>query len=151
MSDLINQLFSEVVKVNVLEEGDALAAALYPTSGNFKDLRGVHRFAVVGIVNAVDSAVTIQVQQATAVNGSPKDITGAVHIIPADGSENGKWFVIEVEVSHMDSNNGYKFVTVAVSGVAGSNDTVTLLLLEFGGPKVPCAQPDLAVAVNVVG
>lgn len=151
MTNLINQLFSEVVKVHVLEEGDALSVAKYPTSGNFKSMRGVHRFAVIGIVNAVDSATTIQVQQATAADGSPKNITGAVHIIPADGSEDGKWFCIEVEVSHMDSNNGYKFVTVDVSGVAGANDTVTLLLLEFAGGKLPVTQSDLAAAVNVVG
>lgn len=151
MSNLTNMLFSEAVKLHILEEGDGLVDGKYPTSGNFKDMRGVHRFAVIGIVNAVGSATTIQVQQATAANGVPKNITDAVHVIPADGSEDGKWFCIEVDTARMDSNNDYKYVTVDVSGAAGGNDTVTLLLLEFAGSKMPVTQSDLAAAVNVVG
>lgn len=151
MSNLTNMLFTEAVKVHVLEEGDGLVDGKYPTSGNFIDVRGVHRFAIVGVVNAVNSATTIQVQQATANNGTPKAIADAVHVIPADGSEDGKWFCIEVDVARMDSNNDYKFVTVDVSGAAGGNDTVTMLLLEFAGSKMPVTQSDLAAAVNVVG
>jgi hypothetical protein len=151
MSDLINQLFHEVVKVHVLEEGDALTNASYPTSGNFVNVGGAHRFAVVGIVNAVNSAITVQAQQAITVDGTPKNIAGAAYVIPDDGSADGKWFIINVDTALMDSNNGYKFVTVAVSGAAGNNDTVTLLLLEFAGEKIPVTQPALASAVNVVG
>ena len=152
MSD-VNILFGESTKIHILEEGDGLSVAKYPTSGNFKDMRGVHRFAVLGIVNAVDTATVVQIQQAATVDGSPKDITGAVFTIPADGSANGKLFIIEVEVSHMDSNNDYKFITVDVSGASGGNDTVTLLLLEFAGKKVPVTQSDLATGgfVKVVG
>lgn len=151
MTNLINILFSEAVKIHILNKGTALSAAKYPTSGNFKSVRGVKRFAVVGIVNAVNSATTVQVQQATADDGTPKNITDAVHIIPADGSEDGKWFCIEVEANHMDINNGYKYVTVDVSGAAGGNDLVTLLLLELTGDKVPVTQTALSEAVNIVG
>lgn len=147
----VNMLFSECCKVHVLEEGDALAAASYPTSGNYIDVRGVHRFALLGIVNAVNSATTVQLQQSVGDDGAPKDITGAVYTIPGDGSADGKWFIIEVEVSHLDSNNGYTHVSAAVSGVAGGNDTAALLLLEFAGEKIPVTQADLASAVNVVG
>lgn len=151
MSNLTNILFSEAVKVHVLNDGAALSVAKYPTSTNFIPVGGVHRFAVLGIVNAVNTATVIQVQQAVDDDSTPKDITGAVKTIAADGSDDGKWFIIEVETSHMDINNDYKFVTVDVSGAAGANDLVTLLLLEFAGETIPVTQADLDEAVNVVG
>lgn len=151
MSNLINTLFSEAVKVQILNDGDALSVAKYPASASFINVDGVHRFAILGVVNSVNSETTLKVQQAKTVNGTPKDITDAVHVIPADGSEDGEWFIIEVDPAHMDMNNDYKFVTVDVSGAAGSNDTVTLLYLAFG-EKVPVTQgDDFAGATNVVG
>lgn len=135
----------------VLNDGAALSVAKYPVSGSFIDVGGVHRFGILGIVNAVNSATAIQVQQAVGNDGTPKNIDGALHTIPADGSEDGKWFIIEVDVAKMDINNGYDHITVDVSGAAGANDLAALLYLEFSGKLVPVTQTDMAAAVNVVG
>lgn len=151
MSNLTNILFVEAVKVHILNKGTALSVAKYPTSGNFKHIGGKKRFGVMGIVNAVNTATVIQVQQATAANGTPKNIDGAVKTIAADGSDDGKWFIIEVDTAKMDINNDYQYITVDVSGAAGSNDLVTLLLLEFAGDKIPVTQVDFDEAVKVVG
>jgi len=149
--DLINTLLTEAVEIAVLNKGTALSAAKYPVSGSFIPVGGVHRFAIIGVVNAVDSAITLQVQQAVTIDGTPKNITDAVKVIPAT-TENGKWFSIEVDVAEMDSNNGYKYVTVDVSGPAGANDLVTLLYVEIGGAKIPVTQgATFSEAVNLVG
>ena len=144
-------LFSEAVKVHVLNKGTALAVAKYPTSGNFKRIGGKKRFGIMVIVNAVNSACVLQVQQATAANGTPKNIDGAVKTIAADGSDDGKWSIIEVDTAKMDINNGYQYITVDVTGASGSNDLATILLLEFAGDKIPVTQVDFDEAVNVVG
>lgn len=151
MTNLVNILLSEATKIRVLNKGGALSVAKYPASGSFLKVSGLRRVVLLGIVNAVDSELTIKLQQAVTVNGTPKDITGATITIPAT-TANGKIFFIEVECNRLDINNDYKYVTVDVAGAAGSNDTVTLLLFEIDGSKVPVTQPDIyGSAVNVVG
>jgi len=148
--DTTNILLSELLGMKVLNKGTALSAAKYPVSGSFIPVGGMHRFAIFGVVNAADSAVTVQVQQAVTINGTPKDIANAVYVIPADGSANGKIFIIEVEVAQMDINNGYKYVTVDVSGPSG-NDTATLVFFDELPAKIPVTNADVISAVKVVG
>lgn len=152
MTNLINILLNEAVKLRVLNKGGALSVAKYPTSGNFLRVGGKKRIVVIGIVNAVDSELTLKLQQAVGDDGTPKDISGATIVIPAT-TANGKIFFIEVDVARLDINNGYDHVTLDVAGAAGSNDTVTLLLAEIAGDKIPVIQTDLMTngIVNVVG
>lgn len=149
---LINTLFSEAVKILPANAafGTAIAATtLYPASGSFISVRGLHRFAFFIRAGGLNSALTCQVQQAAAIDGTPKDITGAVKVVPADGDD--KYYIIEVGCDRLDTNNGYDFVSLYVTGAAGSDDFLDITFLGFGDKQPVTQSSDVATPVNVVG
>lgn len=136
--DLTNVQLGEVLKIQQVKNPEAaLAAQSYPTSGNYIDVRGLHKFAFLIGIGAIDSATTFQVQQSKGASGSPKDITGAVKV--AGTGTDGKWSLIEVEVDHLDTNNDYTHVSLAVSGPSG-NDYGSIYFIGVGSGKYPVTQ-----------
>jgi hypothetical protein len=148
MGDLINTLFSEAMKIQQIFVGGEIAAQDYPASGSFISVRGMHRFAFLIGVGTIDSALTCKIQQADAIDGTPKDITDAVIVIPADGDN--KWYMVESEVGHLDMNNGFDHVLLDVAGATG-NDNAAVFFLGYG-KRVPVEQgADFGARVVVVG
>lgn len=134
----INELFSETTLIKQLNVEDAVAAASYPASGSFLDVSQYERFAFLILAGGLDSALTFQVQQATAANGTLKDVTGAVKVVAADGDD--KWYLIEVQTAKLDINNDYHFVTLTSSGAAGGNDYAAILFLGLNPGYSPVTQ-----------
>jgi hypothetical protein len=133
-----NHLLSETAKIQQLNVEDAVAVASYPASGSFIDVSQYERFAFLVAAGALDSELTFQVQQADAVNGTPKDVTGAVVVVPADGDD--KWYLVEVQTSRLDSNNGYRYVSLKATGAAGGNDYAAIFFFGLTPGLSPVTQ-----------
>lgn len=146
---MLNELFSEATYIQQLNVEDALAAAEYPASGSYIDVSKFEKFAFLIMAGALDSVLTCQVQQAATINGTAKDITGAVVTIAADGDD--KWYMVEVQVDELDSNNDYNFVTLDITGPAGANDYAAIVFLGFGGSKPADQGDDCGDVVYVAG
>ena len=145
----MNELFSEATYIQQLNVEDALGVAELPASGSFIDVSKFDHFAFLILAGALDSALTCQVQQATANNGTAKDVTGAVVTVPADGDD--KWYPIEVETRQLDINNDYRYVTLDVTGAAGSNDYGAVVFLGFGSEKPPTQSATMGDIVTLAG
>lgn len=146
----INELFSEATLIKQLNVNTALAAASYPASGAFVDVSGYERFAFLVQAGSLDSELTCQVQQAKTINGTPKAVTDAVVVIPDDGDN--KWYLVEVQTNRLDSNNGYRYVTLAISGAAGSNDYGAVTFFGINPGYRPVTQgSDMGEVVTLVG
>lgn len=116
----------------------------FPASGSFLDVSDTLRFGFIIHAGGSDTALTCQVQQAATVSGTPKNVTDAVQTISATGD--GTVYLIEVETRKLDLNNGYNYVTLDVSGQAGSNDTLAIIFWSI--PRVaPVTQTNTAVIV----
>jgi len=142
----LHSLFTEATYIKRLNVEDVLDdGVLYPASGAFIDMRGFYRGVFVLMAGAQAHANVMQVQQATAVDGTPKDITGAVATLVAD-----KTSVIEFGSDQMDMNNDYRYVTIENTG-GDTGDYGAILFLGFGH-KEPVTQPsDYAASVALVG
>lgn len=134
----INELLIEAADIRLLNVEDALTAKEYPASGSYIDVSGFERFAFLIAAGALDSELTCQVQQAATISGTAKDVTGAVVTVPADGDD--KWYMVEVQTDNLDSNNGYNYVTLDVTGPAGSNDYAAIIFLGLNPRKIPVTQ-----------
>lgn len=122
MTFLTNVALKEILYEKILNPGeDALVdGTLYPASGSFIDVSKYIRFGFKLYAGGLDSATTLQVQQATANNGTPKDITNATVTVGATGDDKG--YGVECHRDALDEVNGYKYVTCKVTGPAGGND-----------------------------
>lgn len=111
----------------------ALSAGNYPSSGSFVDVRGaerVHILADFGTINASDAPV-LTVQEATAANGTPVDISGTEHTAAND--DDGEMVSWTIETAKL--TDGYGFITVDVAGVAtGSYGTITFFVEKAEKP-----------------
>lgn len=116
----------------------AIADGEFPASASYIDVGAFERFVFLIAAGTLDSALTCQVQQAATVSGTAKDVTGAVAIVGA-GDDN-EWVTIEVQTNQLDLNNGYNFVTLDVSGAAGSNDYLCIFFLGMYPSEQPVTQ-----------
>jgi hypothetical protein len=145
-----NQLFTEANKIQLLNTEDYVDVASYPASGSFIDVSNFKSFMFLILAGALDSALTFQVQQATAVNGTPKDVTGAVVVVGATGDD--KWYSIEVQTNKLDINNDYRYVTLKSTGAAGTNDYAALVFIGSNPGEKPVTQgADKGSIVSIVG
>lgn len=135
-----------VLSVNAFNTG--LVDGKFPASGSFIDVKDYQKFVFLIVAGTLDSALTVKVQQATAANGTPKDITGATTTIAA--TDDNKWHSIEVDVAALDINNGYRYVTLDVAGAAGGNDYIAAVFLGLIPGVQPVAQNASYVAAVVV-
>jgi hypothetical protein len=144
----INRKLVESLKIQPLNKEVAVAAALYPLSGSFIDVSRFERFAFLIAAGALNSALTLQVQQATAVDGTPKDVTDAVVVVAA--TDDDQWFVIEVQTAKMDINNDYRYVTLKATGAADSDDFAAITFFGYGDYQ-PIAQGDTLEEAVFIG
>lgn len=146
----VNQLLSEVTLIKQLNIEDALAAGSYPASGSYIDVSTVERFAFLIGAGALNTETVCKVQQATANNGTLKDVTDATVTIAATGDD--KWYLIEVQTARLDINNSYKYVTLTVSGATGGDDYAAIFFLGLNPGYAPVTQgADKGEVVSVVG
>ncbi len=147
---MFNKLLVEAAKIKQLNAEDALAVAKYPASGSFIDVSDFERFAFLILAGALDDAIVCQVQQATAANGTPKDVTGATLTIAATGDD--KWYLIEVETRKLDINNDYRYVTLDLTGIVDADDFGAIVFLGLNPGSMPVTQgADKGNAVALVG
>ncbi len=147
---MFNQLFSEATLIKPLNVEDAVTEKLYPVSTAFIDVSGYERFVFLVAAGALNSALTFQVQQATAANGTPKDVTGAVAVVAADGDD--KWSLIEVQTARLDINNDYHFVTLKSTGAAGGDDYAAITFFGVNPLEKKVTQgADCTQVISIVG
>jgi hypothetical protein len=146
-----NELFTERTKIQHLHSGEvALVDASFPASGSYIDVSQYKSFVFLINAGALTSALSFQVQQATANNGTLKDVTGAVVAVPANGDD--KWYSIEVQASKLDINNDYRYVTLTMTGAAGGDDYADLLFFGINASLKPVTQgSDKGTIVSLVG
>lgn len=150
MKTFLNSNFKDAVYVEKLNAfltaiGDG---TLYPASASFIDVSRFSRFAFLIFAGTLNTALAFQVQQATAANGTPKDVTGATTTM-ATGDGN-KWRMIEVLTDNLDITNDYKFVTLASTGAAGGDDYACIVFLGLAPNTEPVTQHANCVASVVV-
>lgn len=137
--------FSEQVYVKACNTpSTAIVDGKFPASGSFIDVSDYERFAFLIIAGGSDTALTCQVEEADAVNGTPTDITGAVQTVGA--TDDGEPFLIEVETRKM-TLTGKRYVTLDVTGQAGSNDTLAIIFLGINPGVAPVTQTNTAVII----
>lgn len=149
MSIILNSI-GEDLYFQLLEAGlTALSSAKYPASTAFIDASKFERFAFYVALDVIADAVDLKVQQATAANGTPKDVTNAAKTDIA-ATDDQKQVLIEVETSQLDINNDYRYVTLDVSGISGTSNASIFFI---GVPKKrPATQhADLLEHVIVAG
>jgi len=119
----------------------AIAYGNFPASTLYEDVANYETFTFELFAGTLDSALTCQVRQDTSATetASIKDVTGAVTIV-GTGDDN-EWMVIEVETAKLDIANGFRYVTLAVSGAAGGNDYLCIVLRGGRARRLPVTQP----------
>lgn len=116
----------------------AIVDGKFPASGSFIDVSQYERFAFVIKAGTLTSALTCTVQEATAVNGTPASITGAVQVVGA--TDDNEMFMIEVETRKL-TKTGYRYVTLDVAGAAGGDDFLDIIFLGINPEEKPVTQP----------
>lgn len=134
----------KIVRANALAE-TALAAAKYPASGAFVDVLGARWVTILvhlGTVHASDTPA-LQVQEATAINGTPASISGLLCEVAAN--DDGEFVVFHIDPTYM--TDGYRYLTLDVSDVAnGSFGDITYLLYM---DQQPATQPATLPSASV--
>lgn len=145
--------FSEDIYVQPVNNfNTAIADGNFPASGSYIDVSDFERFVFAIRAGTLDSALTVQVKQDTdeTQTADIKNVTGATAIVGTD--DDNKFITIEVETRHLDRNNGYRYVTLAVSGAGGSNDYLDILFIGLNPGQKPVVQPaSYSNAVIVAG
>jgi hypothetical protein len=142
--------WDDAVFTQMLEGGlTALADANYPASGSYIDVSEFEHFVfLIGL----DTVATpdFQVYQDTSATQTSgiKVITGAAKTDVVTGDD-GKWFSIEVESARLDIANGFRYVTLTVSGTGGS-DNANVWFFGYRARRMPVTQPDDYLAAVVV-
>ena len=136
-----NNVYENVYVNKVNNLATAIADGNFPASVSYIDVADFTHFAFLIEAGSLDSALTCQVRQDTSATetASIKDVTGAVTIV-GTGDDN-EWMVIEVESAKLDIANGFRYVTLAVSGAAGGNDYLCITFLGFPMRHMPATQP----------
>lgn len=130
----------------------AIVDGKFPASGSFIDVADYERFAFIIRAGTLNSALTVTVNQAAAVDGTPKAITGAVTTVAASGDTgDNSLHIIEVETRKLDINNGYHYATLDIAGAAGGDDYADVIFVGINPHQAPVTQPDTVVTVRVMG
>lgn len=136
----------QIVAANSFNTG--IVNGKFPASTAFVDVKDMERFAFLVKSGTLNSEMTLQVQQATAANGTPKAVTGAVVVVAA--GDGNKTFLIEVETRKLDITGKYHFVTLDITGAAGGDDHLAIIFLGLNTGKAPVTQPTGTVAPVLV-
>ncbi len=138
------------VYTQVLNVETALSAANYPTSGSYIDVSAYRHCAFKIYVGAIDSATTCAVYQDTSATqtASIKALTSAT-VTVGTGDDN-ETFTIEFETNQLDVANSFKYVTLTLTGPAGSNDYACIVFEGWGAYTEPVTQPAAYPSTNYV-
>ena len=142
--------FSKNVYWTVVAGGKTALAdgTYYPASGSFVDVAGYDHVAIQIYMDLVGTP-DFSVYQASAVDGTPKAITGAAKTDIVTGDD-GKWFTIEFPVAALDTANGYHYITV-LAAAGSSTDYANISVLLYGARETPVTQPAGYYAAVVLG
>ena len=121
--------------------GTAIVDGVFPASGSFVDLANFPWVMFIVRVGTLDSALVLQVHQDTSATqtASVKDVTGATLTVAADDDNELK--VIEVQASQLDLANDFRFVTLDITGAAGANDFLDIIVVGRDARHKPVTQP----------
>ena len=146
-------LLDKDVEIHLLNTEDALSnGQRLPASGSFIDVSNFERFAFLVGAGALANALTLKVEQDTSetVTASVKDVTGATVSVLATGDD--KWYLVEVQTAHLDTNNDFHFVTLNVAGAGAGTDFGSVWFFGINPKTFPVTQPATrGGAVAVVG
>lgn len=145
---MITTYQEEVYVKNCNAFSTAITDGKFPASGSFIDVSDYERFAFQVVAGGLDSALTLQVEEADAADGTPTDISGATDVV-GTGDDNGV-FVIEVETRKM-TLTGKRYVTLDVTGAGGSNDYLSIVFLGINPGAKPVTQPATTYSTLVAG
>jgi len=138
---------------NVYMEGcnefmTAITDGDFPSSGSFIDVSDYTHFAFLVHAGTLDSELTLQVQEHDSATGTATDVSGATATVEA--TDDNKGFLIEVEVAKLSADHHY--VTLDVSGAAGSNDYLDVWFLGWNTRHAPItAWSSMDTTTEVVG
>jgi hypothetical protein len=146
-------LFDKDVEIHLLNTEDALSdGQRLPASGSFIDVSKFERFAFLVGAGALANALTLKVEQDTSatVTANVKDVANATVSVLATGDD--KWYLIEVQTAHLDTNNDFHYVTLNVAGAGAGTDFASVFFLGVNPKTRPVTQPATkGSAVAVVG
>jgi hypothetical protein len=130
----------------------AIVDGKFPASGSFIPVGNYNSFAFCVRVGTLDSELTLQVYQDTSATQTAdvKVITGATLTVAAD--DDNELQTIQVESDQIDINNNFHYVTLDISGAAGSNDYLDLIFLGVIPRTKPVTQhANYTTAVFIAG
>lgn len=134
--------FSEDIYVQPANNfNTAITDGNFPASASYIDVSQFERFVFTIRAGTLDSALTCQVKQDTSATETAniKNVTGAVVVVGA--TDDNEIVTIEVETNHLDSNNDFRYVTLAVSGAGGANDYLDVQFIGLNPDVKPVTQP----------
>lgn len=121
----------------------AMADADYaPASGSFIDMDGIDHGVFLIHLGTLDTAPTFTVKQDTSatVTVDVKALNTAVAQAMAADDDN-QWLTLEFSANLLDRAEGFHYVTLLISGPAGSNDYADIFFMGFKNKKTPVTQP----------
>jgi len=141
--------FSENVYAQICNSfNTAIADGDFPASGSYIDVSGYTHFAFLVAAGTLTSELTLQVQEFSAATGTATSITGATATVEA--GDDGKAFLIEVETARL--TDSYEYVTLDVSGQAGSDDYLSIWFLGWNARHAPItAWTNMDTTTEIVG
>ena len=145
--NLSKNVFVQMVQPPI---ADLTSAAVVPASGSFIDVSQYDYFAFVLMVGATDrTAQKIQIQQATAVDGTPKDILGAVNTA-LGASDDNKMVMVSCRTAALDTENGYRYVTALPTWTGGTAGCGAILFLGWRARDLPVSTTNSFAEVVTV-
>lgn len=115
--------FSKSFYLQMLEGGkDVLTDANYPVSGSYIDVSEYESFVfLIGLDTIATPDFAVYQDTSATQTASIKAVTSAAKTDVVTGDD-GKWFTIEVETARLDVANGFRYVTLTVSGTGGADN-----------------------------
>jgi hypothetical protein len=138
-------LLSEAVKITPLMATAGSAGGIatndyYPATGSFLDTSGFRTNMFMIDLRDLADAIDVEVYQSTtAASAGAKAITGAAKTDIA-ATDDAKMLSIEVGTDQLDLANGFRYITLKVSGVSGSN-WIDIHVLQYKPGYQPVTQP----------
>jgi hypothetical protein len=130
----------------------AIVDGKFPASTAFVDVSEFTSVVFLIRVGTLTSALTCAVNQDTSATqtASIKVVTGASLVVAADDDNEIK--SIEVETAKLDIANGFRYVTLDVTGAGGSDDYLDIMVIGKQPRRAPVTQPaGYSEAVVVAG
>lgn len=131
--------------------GTAIVDGKFPASGSFVAAQPYPWWTFLIRVGALNSALTVQLQQDTSATqtASIKNVTSAVRTIAAD--DDNELHYIEFEVKAALDLAGFTHFTLDITGAAGGDDFLDIILLGHHAKTAPVTQAATVTGVVIAG